>query len=164
LLATFASFIILVLNVNIIPRLYQAEVTTEIRFEIWDFAIKQIAKTPLFGHGFMSYMYTDVEQHLGYLVPHSHSIILELLMDFGIFGTVLFLWYFIKYSITLVKIYFSEKKIRITSLIFAISAAALVHGLTDLTLMWIQTLPLFLFILAGLGAYEKKGEAEAAYF
>ncbi len=162
LLAPFASFIILVLNVNIIPRLYQAEVTTEIRFEIWDFAIKQIKKAPLFGHGFMSYMYTDSKQHLGYLVPHSHSIILELLMDFGILGTVLFLWYFVKYTITLVKTYFNDKKTRITSLVFAISAAALIHGLADLTLMWIQTLPLFLFILAGLGAYEKKNEVEAA--
>ncbi|WP_281532574.1 O-antigen ligase family protein [Anaerocolumna aminovalerica] len=160
LLATFASFIILVLNVNIIPRLYQAEVTTEIRFDIWDFAIKQIMKAPLLGHGFMSYMYTDADQHLGYLVPHSHSIILELLMDFGIVGTVLFLWYFVKYTITLVKTFINEKKTRITSLIFAISAAALVHGLADLTLMWIQTLPLFLFILAGLGAYEKKIETE----
>lgn len=155
LMATFASFIIIVLNVNIIPRLYQAEVTTEIRFRIWEFAIKQIKKAPLFGHGFMSFMYTDTKQSLGYLVPHSHSIILELLLDFGIVGTVLFLWYFVRYYITLLKTYLNEKKTWITSLVCAISAAALVHGLTDLTLMWIQTLPLFLFILAGLGAYEK---------
>ena len=155
LMATVASFVIIVLDVNIIPRLSQAEVTTEIRFKIWDFAIKQIKEAPLFGHGFMSFLYTDTEQQLGFLVPHSHNIILELLLDFGIVGTVLFLWYFVKYYITLIKTHLSQDKTWITSLIFAISAAAMVHGLVDLTLMWIQTLPLFLFILAGLGAYEK---------
>jgi len=158
LLATLASFIILVLNVDFIPRLYQAEVTTEIRLQIWNFALEQIKKTPLFGHGFMSYMYTDTKQHLGFLVPHSHSIALELLMDFGVVGSILFLWYFVQYYRTLLKTYLNEKKTWITSLVFAISAAAFVHGLVDLTLMWIQTLPLFLFILSGLGAYEKNNK------
>ncbi len=154
IMATIGSFAILVLNIGLIPRLYQAELTTEIRFKIWDFAILQIKNAPFLGHGFMSYMYLDKEHHLGTLTTHSHSITLELLMNFGIVGTGLFLWYFIQYSKTLFKVSLAKNKTMIYSLIFAILAASLVHGFVDLTLMWIQTLPLFLIILAGLGVYE----------
>jgi hypothetical protein len=44
----------------------------------------------------------------------------------------------------------------VTSLIIAVVVAAFIHGLTDNTLMWIQTLPLFMFLLAGYGAFKKK--------
>lgn len=154
LMATIGSFAILFLNMEIIPRLHQAELTTEIRFKIWDFAMLQIKNSPVFGHGFMSYMYLDKGQHLGQITTHSHSIILEMLMCFGIVGTGLYLWYFIQYSKTLIKVCFTKNKIKIYSLMLAVISASLIHGFVDLTLMWIQTLPLFLIILAGLGVYE----------
>ncbi|MDF2951943.1 MAG: hypothetical protein K0S18_1526 [Anaerocolumna sp.] len=47
-----------------------------------------------------------------------------------------------------------DKSFRINALILAVTAAALIHGVVDLTLMWIQTLPLFLIILSGVGAFE----------
>jgi O-antigen ligase len=154
LMASVASFMIIVLNINIIPRLSQAEVTTESRFKIWEFAIQQIKNSPLFGHGFMSYIYTDKKRHLGDLVPHSHSLYLELLLNFGVVGTGLFLWYFIRYYMSVIKVCFIKKRVLINSLILAVTIAALVHGIVDITLMWIQTLPLFLIILAGLGTSE----------
>lgn len=156
LMATVGSFIIIVLNIDLIPRLSEAELTTELRFKIWDYAIMQIKNSPWFGHGFMSYLYLDKDYHLGYMTIHSHSITLELLMNFGIVGTVLFLKYFIEYSKGLYKACISKNKCMIYALILAVVAASMIHGLTDLTLMWIQTLPLFLLILAGLGAYEDK--------
>lgn len=154
LMATVGSFVILVLNIDLIPRLSEAELTTEIRINIWNYALLQIKSSPFFGHGFMSYMFLDKEYHLGYLIPHSHSIPLELLMNTGIVGSGLFVWYFIQYSKTLFKVCFDKNKSTIYSLILAVIAASLIHGIIDLTLMWIQTLPLFLIILAGLGAYE----------
>jgi O-antigen ligase len=154
LMATVGSFVIIVLNIGLIPRLSEAELTTELRFKIWDYAILQIKNSPFFGHGFMSYMHLDKDYHLGYLTVHSHSITLELLMNFGIVGTGLFLWYFIEYVKGLYKVCIGQKKCMIYSLILAITAASMIHGLTDLTLMWIQTLPFYLLILAGLGAYE----------
>lgn len=154
LMATVGSFVIIVLNIDLIPRLSEAELTTELRFKIWDYAIMQIKNSPLFGHGFMSYLHLDKDYHLGYMTIHSHSITLELLMNFGIIGTGLFLWYFIEYSKGLYHACVGKNKCMIYSLILAVVAASMIHGLTDLTLMWIQTLPLFLLILSGLGAYE----------
>lgn len=155
LMATMAIFFIFYLNINIIPRLSEAEVTMEVRVKIWRFAIQKIKEKPLFGHGFMSYIYDDKESFLGFLVPHSHSIYLESLLNFGVVGTGLFMVYFVKYYIAVIKSCFMDKMTRINSLILAVTAAALVHGIVDLTLMWVQTLPLFLIILAGFGAFEK---------
>jgi O-antigen ligase len=154
LLVTVSSFLIVVLNLDIIPRLSQAEVTTDMRIQIWKYAIRKIESRPLFGHGFMSYLYLDKTQRFGYLVPHSHSIILELLLDFGVVGSCMFLWYFIRYYASVVRVFLIDKSFRINALILAVTAAALIHGVVDLTLMWIQTLPLFLIILSGMGAFE----------
>ncbi|MDF2610962.1 MAG: O-antigen ligase family protein [Lachnospiraceae bacterium] len=154
LFVTAAGFMIVVLRMDVIPRLSQAEVTTEMRIDIWEFAIRQIKRRPLFGHGFMSYLFLDKTQRLGYLVPHSHSIILELLLNFGIVGTSMFLWYFIRYYASVIRAYLIDKSLKINYLILAVTAAAFIHGVVDLTLMWIQTLPLFLIILSGAGAFE----------
>lgn len=150
LLATVAIFIIFGLNISIIPRLHQAELTTEMRINIWKKAIHKIQESPFFGHGFMPFLLTKTR--------HSHSIYLELLLDFGIVGTVFLIWYLVKYYFTLFRVCFIEKKTRINALILAVTAAALVHGMVDLTLMWIQTLPLFIVILSGFGSYENGKE------
>jgi Lipid A core - O-antigen ligase and related enzymes len=153
--ATVALFSIFVLNLDIIPRLSDAEVTTMMRLQIWQLALKQIIKSPLIGPGFMSFLYVYKDSKLGFLAPHAHSIYLDLLMNFGIIGTILFLWYFVCYYKSVIKIGIVEKKTSITSLIIAVTIVALVHGIIDVTLLWIQTLPLFLIILSGIGAYEK---------
>ncbi len=146
-----AGYSILVLNVNLIPRLSDAGETFRLRLNIWKFAIKQIFLSPFLGHGAMSCAFLSYAR--GNLIPHSHSIYLDTLMNFGIAGTLLIVLYFIKYYISVIKLCLKEKKTMITSLILAVSAAAFVHGITDVTLFWIQTLPLFIFILSGTGAY-----------
>lgn len=152
--AIIAGYIIFALNIDLIPRLSDAGETLRLRLKIWKFAIKQIILKPLFGHGSMSCAFLSFKQ--GNLIPHAHSMYLDTLMNYGIIGTLLMILYFIKYYISVIKICFKEKKTMITSLILAVTAAALVHGATDLTLFWIQTLPLFIFILTGIGAYEKR--------
>ncbi len=156
-LATIASFIIFILNINVIPRLNEAELTTKMRVDIWKFAIREIKQSPIFGQGYMSYLFKDKNMHLGYLVPHSHSIILEFLMNFGIIGTVLFLYYIIKYYFDLIKYWLYYNKVQYT-FVLAITAATIVHGLVDLTIMWVQTLPLLFIFMAGLGRDEPKKE------
>lgn len=153
--ATIAAFTILVLNINIIPRLSDAELTTRLRVEIWELAIEEIKKAPFIGHGFLSFSFLNQKYYLESLIPHAHSLYLEFVLNFGIVGTILLLWYFVKYFISVLKICFNEKKVLITSLILAITASVLLHGVIDVTILWIQTLPLYLIILAGYGAYEK---------
>lgn len=154
--AAVGAFLIFILGFDLIPRLSDIEVTVGLRQQIWSQAISQIKRSPFFGHGFMSFSYLFNLAYRNQLIPHAHNIYLDMLLNFGIIGTVLFLRYFIKYYLAVFKTGLKEGKGRSAALILAVTAAALVHGATDLTLLWIQTLPLFLMILSGQGAEEKK--------
>lgn len=148
-----AGILIVVLNIGLIPRLCDAGETFRLRLDIWSFAIKEIRKAPLIGHSFMSCAFLSWKD--GNLIPHAHSIYLEMLMDLGFIGTFFFTVYVFKYIVKVIKLCFVKKKTKITALILAVTAAGLVHGLADLTLFWIQTMPLYIFILTGIGAFEK---------
>lgn len=147
-----ATYLILFLNVGLIPRLSDAGKTFGMRLEIWDYAIEQIRKYPLFGHGAMSYAFLTYKA--GNLIPHSHNVLLESLLNYGFIGTILIALYFVRYYHRVITLIWKEKQNRVMPLILAVSAAALVHGLTDVTLFWIQTLPLFVFVLSGCGTSE----------
>lgn len=148
---------IFLLKLPIIPRLSDMGVTISLREQIWALAVRQIKATPLFGHGFMSFRFIYNSSYMNNRIPHAHSIYLDMMLNFGIVGSVLFLWFLFKYYITLFYTRIKEKNTMITSLIIAVSIAAMVHGATDLTLLWIQTFPLFLILISGLGADEKNG-------
>jgi len=153
--AALGAFLIFVQDFNIIPRLSDVGVTVKLRGQIWRMAIEEIKKAPLFGHGFMSFSYLYDSTYRNQLIPHAHNIYLDMMLNFGVIGTVLFVGYIVKYYGLIIRDRLKEKDIMIISLIFAVTAAALVHGFTDLTLLWIQTFPLFLIILSGLGVNEK---------
>lgn len=157
MVAAAAAFMIFFLDINIIPRLSDVEVTVRLRRQIWDLTVAQIIKTPLIGHGLYSYMFLFDSTYLNQAIPHSHSIYLDMLLNFGVIGTGMFLVYITKYYKTVTNICFKKKDVRIAPLILAVTAAALIHGITDITLLWVQTLPLFFIILSGLGAFEKNG-------
>jgi hypothetical protein len=154
--AAAGGFLVLFLNVNIIPRLDDVEVTVRLRKQIWELAAGQIIKAPLVGHGFYSFIYLFNRSYHNQIIPHSHNIYLDMLLNFGLIGTGLLLLYAVKYYISVIKICWKEKNPMITSLILAVTSAALVHGATDITLLWVQTLPLFLLVLSGFGAFERK--------
>jgi O-antigen ligase len=154
-LAALTGFIIFILHIDLIPRLDDVDVTLGLRFKIWNLAFGQILKTPLLGHGFMTFLNVFNIYYDNKIIPHSHSLYLESLLNFGIIGTVLFSWYFFKYYLAVILAWRRNRETMITSLILAVTAAALVHGTTDITLFWIQTFPLFLIILSGFGGLEK---------
>jgi O-antigen ligase len=149
--ACIGAFMIFCLNFQIIPRLSDVDVTLRLRQQIWEQAIIAVKESPLLGHGFMSYGYLFGVIYNNKLVPHAHNIFIDMLMNFGIIGTILFSYYFIRYYFDVIKARLNKNGGVATSLIFAVTAAAFVHGMTDITLLWIQTLPLFLIILAGYG-------------
>lgn len=153
--AAIGGFLVLFLGVNIIPRLNDVEVTVRLRQQIWSEAFSAIASAPWFGHGFYSYMFLFRSTYLNQLIPHSHSIYIDTVLNFGIIGTTIMLIYFTKVYRIVLRICFKEKNTMITSLILAVTAASLVHGITDVTLLWVQTMPMFLLILAGIGACER---------
>ncbi len=154
--AAAVSFLVFGLNIELIPRLSEVEITTLLRVKIWISALQAIKAGPLIGHGFMSYLFLYQEEYHGRIVPHAHNLFLDLLLNVGVIGCLLLLTYILPYYKKVVRICFKEKQHKITPLILAISAAAFLHGMADNTLLWVQTLPMFLIILSGLGALEEK--------
>lgn len=148
--AAIGAFLIFGLNLQLLPRLSDVDVTLRMRQQIWEQAINTIKEDPLLGHGLMSYGFLFGVIYHGKLVPHAHNILIDMLLNFGIEGSLLLVYYFARYYYDLVKQWLCNKKENENfSLIFAVSVAVLIHGMTDMTLLWIQTLPLFLIILAG---------------
>ena len=158
-IGVIAGGMILIANINLIPRLSEAELTLSMRFKIWDMSLEQIKQAPVFGNGLMTYANKTLNKHN--LTVHSHSIYLETLLNFGIVGTIGLLIPTLKYYFQVLKTCFKAKKSKITSLILAVTGAALVHGVTDITLLWIQTMPVFIFLMAGLGAYKTESKTAA---
>lgn len=155
-LAALTGLCIFVLHIDVIPRMEDVDVTLGLRFKIWHMAIGQIIKKPLIGHGFFTFMDVFHIYYDGKVIPHAHSLYLDSVLNYGIIGTAFLLTYFIRYYQTVIIFLRTKKEKMTTSLILAVSAAALVHGTTDITLLWIQTMPLFLIILSGLGGLEKQ--------
>lgn len=153
--------LILLVNPDIIPRISEANITLGMRFQIWRDAITFIKEAPLFGKGSMTYAFATL--HLGRLVVHSHSIFLESLLNYGILGSIVLVAVLGRFLLNMVRKCFYQRNTGIAPLILGVAGAALVHGLTDVTLMWLQTLPLFLFILAGAGALQKNEEEKVFY-
>ncbi|MDF2540800.1 MAG: O-antigen ligase family protein [Herbinix sp.] len=152
--AAVAGFVIFVLDIQLIPRLSEAGETFRLRIAIWDYAMEQIKESPIIGHGPMSYVF--LSHKLGRVVPHAHSIYIDMMLNYGLAGVSIFLLYFMKYFTSIFRVCFKENQPRINALILSVTAAALVHGITDLTLMWVQTMPLFVILIAGFGAYERE--------
>lgn len=146
--------LILLINPDIIPRISEANITLGMRFQIWQDALAFIKDAPLLGKGTMTYAYTTLQ--MGRLVPHSHNILLESILNYGLIGSLVLFSAFGKFLLDIVRKCIYQKNTLITSLILGVTGAALVHGMTDVTLMWLQTMPLFVFILAGAGALQKQ--------
>ncbi|HHV08909.1 MAG TPA: O-antigen ligase family protein [Clostridiales bacterium] len=158
--AVILGAMIFFFRVGLIPRLSDVEITVRLRQNIWRLAIRQIKEDPFFGHGFMSFDYLFDTVIRSRQVAHAHNIYLDMLLNFGVVGSLLFLGYFARYYLSVSFAWITDKRNVPAALILAITAANLVHGATDLTLLWIQTFPLFLIILSGQGAQEQRLSSE----
>ena len=161
--AVMIGAMVFIFRVGLIPRLSDVEITVRLRQNIWRLATQQIKADPLFGHGFMSFNYLFDTTIRSRQVAHAHNIYLDMLLNFGLVGSALFLVYFVRYYLSVIIAWATDKRNVSAALILAITAANLVHGATDLTLLWIQTLPLFLIILSGQGSKEPKVEYKHWY-
>lgn len=149
------GMIVLLAVPDIFPRLSEINVTSQRRIRIWNEAMPFIKENFLWGRGFLSfYQYARLNPSM-YQTTHTHNFAIESLLSFGLVGTillVLFLWsYFEKLSECRALI----RNNVATTLILTISTAVLVHTMTDLTLLWVQTGLLYALIMGGLGIDEQ---------
>lgn len=155
LLAAGLFCIMLYCMPDLIPRLSQSHITTERREEIWSTAIRAIGDAPLFGHGVMSYAFVYHNYPGSYPTTHAHSLYLDPFLNFGVIGTALMLVYFVKYYKKVLYCLKENSCSKIAILICSVTLATLVHGATDITILWIQTGLLMVLLMGGLGAAER---------
>ena len=120
-----------------------------LRVEIIDMAIRIFKRTNLlYGHGnFFYYKFTN------YVYPHSHNALVELLLSYGLIGTIALLTVFLRY------LYDILRNDRNNVLKIALIAGIVVHNFTDFAIFWVQTVLLFIMALA----YKEKNEKIRGY-
>lgn len=145
-----AGGILVMLVPELYPRLGDVEDTFGSRVTIWSTALKGIMETPLFGRGPEAYPLAYA-QFGGYATYHCHNLLLDTLLNFGIVGTGLFAAFVVHQARQLYlryKHYICREQ---CILIAAVSLAVLVHGVTDVTVFWIQTGMFFLLLFSASG-------------
>ena len=139
---------------GILPRLYKMPQTVATRMDIWETALCGIQAHPLFGQGTLSYWFSYARYGGGYETYHSHSLYLDPFLNYGIVGVALFGYFFFRIFQQIYRNFRKPCFRDCSSLAIAATSAVLVHGVTDTTLLWIQTGMLFLLLLAVSGFRE----------
>lgn len=123
------------------------------RSAIWVEALKSFSQNPytaILGRGPMTYYLVKGEEGL-FDAMHSHNLYVDMLINVGIIGTVMYLILFAYLSKEIIKAWKADNKtgvILATLFVFEI----LVQGIPDVTIMWHQSGLLFMLIIASVGA------------
>lgn len=135
----------------VLPRSSDAlETTLSQRMSIWVTALRGIRQHPIFGRGAMAYQMI-YDRFGGYKTYHSHNLLLDMLLNFGVVGTSAVCAY-IFLQLRLLRARFRCFKCgEMNVLILAALTAIFVHGMTDVTILWIQTALLFFLLVSSLG-------------
>ena len=120
----------------------------ELRVDIWETAAKGFLQHPLFGQGTFTYQYIWPTIPGGAANDHSHSLYLEPLLNYGIVGTAALLSYFALQYRSLWHSMREKQESYLTAVLLGLTVSTLVHGISDVTVAWVQTGMLFLFLLS----------------
>lgn len=134
--------IFLCFNIHLIPRIDYLLDNLSVRFNIFNTAIQGIMDKPLFGQGPMTYLMI-FEQYNGHNTHHSHNILLEPLLSFGLIAAIPLIYFFKTILFNCIKIY--KEHYKIIALIFSVFTTTLIHGMADFSIFFIQ--PGFIFLL-----------------
>ncbi|MBQ6816493.1 MAG: O-antigen ligase family protein [Clostridia bacterium] len=146
---------------NILPRLSESMLTSDNRMLIWNLSVESIPQSIFTGRGFQSYgliALNLIKQGADgvYSAYHSHNIILECLLSFGIIGSTIILAFMFTFFQKILICSHVLKRSHISILIMAVASGVLVHSIIDMPMLWVQTMLLYGLIFSGLGADEKR--------
>lgn len=144
--AAMVALLVGIFTPGLLPRLEHMPQSFITRQNIWSTAIKGIIAHPLFGQGALTYLFSH-ELYGGYKTYHAHSLYLDPILSYGVLGTSLLLSYIV---ITIRQMAVRHRRPVICVAVAAITAA-MVHGVTDNTLLWVQTGLLMIFVFSGAG-------------
>ena len=138
-----------------IPRMDSIFADLQKRFSIWEGAIESIKDAPLFGRGYNSYVRIN-DLYGSYSAHHAHNLILELLLNFGIIGTLVLLFYFIINIKKIIHLHRQNKCHTRYALTISVIVSVILHGFLDITMLWPQTGLLLMYIVGFSTEYDKK--------
>lgn len=146
-----AFVVLLILFPPLLPRGSEAlDHTFAQRLSIWSASIKGIEQHPFFGRGAMAYQMI-YDQFNGYKTYHCHNLFLDILLNFGVVGLGAIAVYAGVQAKLLLLRFRNNICTDMSILLTAATAAVLVHGLSDVTILWIQTAALFALIYSSTG-------------
>lgn len=120
------------------------------RIDIWKGAWLGIKESPLIGQGTLGYKllvprFDIPDKH------HAHNILIDLILNYGIIGTSLFAAYFLRCVIGAKKYLKSAAGKSLCVFLLSVLIITLAHGITDVTVLGVQTGILFALLIAGFG-------------
>ena len=143
--------VILFLFPTLMPRGSEAlDRTIAERLSIWVTAVRGFRQEPLFGQGAMTYQLI-YEQFAGYKTYHCHNLFLDMLLNYGIVGFAAISFYFLMQAKILLFRVRNNICNNMNVLLLSMLTAIFVHGMTDVTIFWIQTAALFLLAYSSTG-------------
>ena len=119
------------------------------RSKIWSDAIHWIKHQPVFGYGMDAYHKICYDTHEPRIRWHAHNIILNVLLDFGVAGLAYFSAMIGRIIKVLNKPQFCVVFSQIRSLIMVAGLATLIHGVTDVPVLGVQSALGLIFIVSG---------------
>lgn len=141
---------------ELLPRLSESGSATGYRVHIWGIIIREIKLHPFFGKGFMSYNIIKDLYEGSYNTVHSHNLVLDSMLNFGIVGTLLLgsmLYHIIR---RVARVYMRDTSSELAAIALAVLAAIISHSFTDITFFWIQTGVFYVIVLGSIGPDEKR--------
>lgn len=130
------------------------------RTELWSYVISMILRRPIFGYGYSGFWVgaspesTDIARRIGWAPAYSHNGYLELVLNLGIVGLVLFVIVFLQFLSRAVQMAESRDEViqstNMWPLAFFVYFA--VHNMAECTLLWPKSLewPMFLSTVIGM--------------
>lgn len=160
-IAGVAAICMILMFPDILPRMSYVDQTFMMRYYIWQNAFDHFVENPILGLGTLGYWtFSQGELNPLAIQPHAHNIVLDVMLNYGLVGTVAFFGFFFKqYGSRLKGLMRSQSK-PIGLFLIAVVTAVLVHGINDVTLLWHQTGLFFLFLLSGACVREAEQEQE----
>jgi O-antigen ligase len=138
--------VLIAIKSGLLPRFEDLGFAFEDRFVIWDIALKGLRDNFWFGQGPLTYLMIWQDYGEKY-TQHAHNIILDTLLSYGVIGTGILAIPIASLARNINKMRQYPILRRRLALICSFGSVVLLHGMFDLTIFWLQTAFLFLFIV-----------------
>lgn len=144
-IVAFICCLVFLLPKIFFPRAAVFEHDKDLRFLIWDTAIGYIKEFPIFGRGLMTYYITSIGRPHDL---HSHNLFLDILVNFGIIGSIILIAFVVIYLIKAIK---ALKYRNMGAVSIAVLSATIAHGFTDIPFCGLTTISILIIFLSFAG-------------